>query len=90
MAATATKNFIVKPTFGVDYSKKVRERTIKASQPKRGIKMIEDNENRGAYVPPGASAAAIAKFGNLVVRIIQIMMMIIVMYLMLNIFIYII
>lgn len=66
MAATATHNFIVKPTFGSDYSKKVRERTIKASTPARAIKMIEDNENRGAYVPPGASAAAIAKFGNLV------------------------
>ncbi|CAI2192727.1 20044_t:CDS:2 [Funneliformis geosporum] len=66
MAATATHNFIVKPKFGVDYSKKVRERTIKASTPTRAIKMMEDNENRGAYVPPGASSAAIAKFGNLV------------------------
>ncbi|RIA96850.1 transcription initiation factor IIF, beta subunit-domain-containing protein [Glomus cerebriforme] len=66
MAATATQNFIVKPTFGVDYSRKVRQRTLQAAQPKRGIKIIGDNENRGAYVPPGASAAAIAKFGNLV------------------------
>ena len=72
MAATATQNLIVKPTFGIDYSRKVRQRTIQASQPKRGIKMIGDNENRGAYVPPGASAAAVAKFGNLVVRIILI------------------
>ncbi|GBC04041.1 hypothetical protein RclHR1_05490004 [Rhizophagus clarus] len=65
-AATAKKNFIVKPTFGVDYSRKVRQRTLLAAQPKRGIKIIGDNENRGAYVPPGASAAAIARFGNLV------------------------
>ena len=72
MAATAKQNFIVKPTLGVDYSRKVRQRTLQAAQPKRGIKIIGDNENRGAYVPPGASAAAIAKFGNLVVRIILI------------------
>ncbi|CAB4432194.1 unnamed protein product [Rhizophagus irregularis] len=66
MAATAKKNFIVKPTFGVDYSRKVRQRTLQAATPMRRIKIIGDNENRGAYVPPGASAAAIAKFGNLV------------------------
>ncbi|PKK61923.1 transcription initiation factor IIF, beta subunit, partial [Rhizophagus irregularis DAOM 181602=DAOM 197198] len=66
MAATAKKNFIVKPTFGVDYSRKVRQRTLQAATSTRRIKIIGDNENHGAYVPPGAYAAAITKFGNLV------------------------
>lgn len=66
MAATAKQNFIVKPTLGVDYSRKLRQRTLQAAQPRRGIKIIGDNENRGAYVPPGASTAAVQKFGNLV------------------------
>ncbi|PKY56123.1 hypothetical protein RhiirA4_506499 [Rhizophagus irregularis] len=66
MAATAKKNFIVKPTFGVDYSRKVRQRTLQAATSMRGIKIIGDNENHGTYVPPGAYAAAITKFGNLV------------------------
>ena len=40
---------------------------MQAGQPKRAIKMMDENENRGAYVPPGSSGAAITKFGNLVV-----------------------
>ncbi|RGB40655.1 transcription initiation factor IIF, beta subunit-domain-containing protein, partial [Rhizophagus diaphanus] len=66
MAATAKKNFIAKPTFGVDYSTKVRQRTLQAATSMRRIKILGDNENHGAYVPPGASAAAITKFGNFV------------------------
>ncbi|PKB98987.1 hypothetical protein RhiirA5_250110, partial [Rhizophagus irregularis] len=66
IAAAAKKNFIVKPTFGVDYSRKVRQRTLQAATSTRRIKIIGDNENHGAYVPPGAYAAAITKFGNLV------------------------
>ncbi|CAG8557736.1 2658_t:CDS:2, partial [Paraglomus occultum] len=66
LAATVHHNCLSKPILTGDYSRKLRERTMQAGQPRRAIKMMDENENRGAYVPPGSSGAAITKFGNLV------------------------
>ncbi|CAJ0915902.1 7988_t:CDS:2 [Entrophospora sp. SA101] len=66
IAGTVSDNRFLRPAFDEDYRRNLRQRTLQASKPKRPIKMIESNENRGGYVPPGSSAAAVAKFGNLV------------------------
>jgi len=44
----------------------LRERTIQASKPERTIRILGEDESRGAYVPPGGSSAAVTKFSNLV------------------------
>ncbi|KAG9291854.1 hypothetical protein G9A89_012139 [Geosiphon pyriformis] len=62
MQATIHHQCFVTPIQGTDYSRKLRERTIQAGQPKRHIKMIDDAQNRQGYVPPGK------KFGELLAK----------------------
>ncbi|CAG8813330.1 4028_t:CDS:2 [Gigaspora margarita] len=55
LSSTVTGNFNIRPSVNADYSKKLRERTLLAAKPERTIRFLEENENRGAYVPPGQS-----------------------------------
>ncbi|CAG8764564.1 11769_t:CDS:2, partial [Racocetra fulgida] len=59
LSATVTGNFNIRPSVNADYSKKLRERTLLAAKPERTIRFLEENENRGAYVPPGDQSALI-------------------------------
>lgn len=69
LSGTVKANYNMKPSVNTEYSRKVRERTKKASKPERKIRILEEYENRGAYVPPGVANAAVTKFSNLVVSI---------------------
>ncbi|CAG8519722.1 9345_t:CDS:2 [Acaulospora colombiana] len=56
---TVKTTFNMKPsTNDVEYNKKLRERTIQASKPERTIRILGEDESRGAYVPPGGTSAA--------------------------------
>ncbi|CAG8495446.1 4521_t:CDS:2 [Acaulospora morrowiae] len=67
LSGTIKATFNMKPSANdVEYNKKLRERTMLASKPERTIRILEEEESRGAYVPPGGSSAAVTKFSNLV------------------------
>ncbi|CAG8613820.1 9264_t:CDS:2 [Dentiscutata heterogama] len=66
LSSTVTGNFNIRPSVNADYSKKLRERTLLAAKPERTIRFLEENENRGAYVPPGAQSIVGDKFSSLV------------------------
>ncbi|RHZ51050.1 hypothetical protein Glove_485g15 [Diversispora epigaea] len=66
LSGTVKANYNMKPSVNTEYSKKVRERTKKASKPERKIRILEEFENRGAYIPPGGVSTAMTKFSGLV------------------------
>ncbi|KAG9284248.1 hypothetical protein G9A89_002058 [Geosiphon pyriformis] len=65
MQATIHHQCFVTPIQGTDYSRKLRERTIQAGQPKRPIKMIDD---------AGTNMNAITRFGDLVPKKVKVPM----------------
>ncbi|CAG8606078.1 7206_t:CDS:10, partial [Ambispora gerdemannii] len=66
MQATVHHNCHIKPYASDEYRQKVRQRTIEAAQPKRTVRVMNPDQNRGAYVPPGLQVSPADNFGKLV------------------------